>query len=132
MLSRQFKGKVGCVVCLDDTAHVYLTASNKLAYMRHKCILPRGHKYRLKRMDKYFDNRDESKYTAPSGTSAGKRVFLIVSKVTFVFGMKTKDGKKRKDVKASEGDTFKMSIFFKYLPYWKDLDIRQVIDDMHI
>jgi hypothetical protein len=36
-------------------------------------------------MDKYFDNKDESKSTAPSGTSAGKRVFLIVSKVTFVF-----------------------------------------------
>ena len=50
-------------------------------------------------------------------------MFLIVSKVTFVFRKKTKDGKKRKDVKASEGDTFKKrSIFFKYLPYWKDLD----------
>ena len=65
-------------------------------------------------MDKYFDNRDEAKSTAPLGKSAGKRVFLIVSKVTFVFGKKTKDGKKRKDVKASEGDTFKkMSIFFQ-------------------
>jgi hypothetical protein len=44
--------------------------------------------------------------------SAGKRVFQIVSKVTFVFRKKTKDRKKRNDVKASEGDTFKkMSIF---------------------
>jgi len=58
-------------------------------------------------MDKYFDNRDESKSTAPLDTSVGKRVFLIVRKVTFVFGKKTKDEKKRKDVKASEGDTFK-------------------------
>jgi len=110
-LSGQFKGKVGCVVCLDETSHVYLIASNKLLYMRHRCFLLRGHKYRLKRMDKYFDNRDEAKSTAPSGRSAGKRVFQIVSKVTFVFDKKTKDGKKRKDVKASEGDTFKMSIF---------------------
>jgi hypothetical protein len=111
-LSGQFKGKVGCVVCLDETSHVYLTASNKLVYMRHRHFLPRGHKYRLKRMNKYFDNRDESKSTALSGTSVGKRVFLTVSKVTFVFGKKIKDGKKRKDVKASEGDTFKkMSIF---------------------
>jgi hypothetical protein len=106
-LSGQFKGKVGCVVCLDETSHMYLTASNKLVYMRHIRFLPRGHKYRLKRMDKYFDNRDESKSTTLSGTSAGKRVFLIVIKVTFVFRKKTKDGKKRKDVKASEGDTFK-------------------------
>ena len=91
-LSGQFKGKVGCVVCLDKTTHVYLTTSNKLVYMRHIRFLPRGHKYRLKRMDKYFDNRDESKSTAPLGTSVGKRVFLIVSKVTFIFGKKTQDG----------------------------------------
>jgi hypothetical protein len=99
--------------------------------MRHRNFLPRGHKYQLKRMDKYFDNRDESKSTAPSCTSTGKRVFLIVSEVTFVFGKKIKDGKKRKDAKASKGDTFKkMSIFFKYLPYWKDY-IRHAIDGMY-
>jgi hypothetical protein len=58
-LSRQFKGKVGCVVCLDETSHRYLTTPNKLVYMRHRHFLPRGYKYRLKRMDKYFDNRDK-------------------------------------------------------------------------
>ena len=26
----------------------------------------------------------------------------------------------------------KMSIFFKYLPYWKDLDVRHSIDVMHV
>ena len=99
-------------------SHVYLAASNKLVYMRHRCFLPIGHRYRLKRMDKYFDNRDEAKSTTPSGTSAGKIVFQIVSKVTFVFGKKTKDGKKRKDVKASEGDNSRRcQFFFKYLPY---------------
>ena len=91
---------------------MYLTASNKLVYMRHKRFLPRGHKHRLKRMDKYFDNRDQAKSTAPSGTSAYKRVFLIVSKVTFVFRKKTKDGKKRKDVKASEGTHSRRCQFF--------------------
>jgi len=100
-LSGQFKGKVGFVVCLDETSHVFLAASNKLVYMRHRHFLPRGHRYRLKRMDKYFDNRDEAKSTPPSGTSVGKRVFEIVRKITFVFGKKTKDGRKRKDVKPS-------------------------------
>jgi hypothetical protein len=96
----------------NETLHVYLAASNKLVYMRHRRFLPRGHEYRLKRMDKYFDNRDEAISTAPSGRSTGKRVFQIVGKVTFIFVKKTKDGKKRKDVKASKGDTFKkMSIF---------------------
>jgi hypothetical protein len=45
--------------------------------------------------------------------------------------MKTKDGKK-KDVKPSEWDTFKKMPFFKYFLYWKALDIRHVIDGMHI
>ena len=32
-----------------------------------------------------------------------------------------------------EGDTFKKkSIFFKYLSYWKDLDVRHAIDGMHV
>ena len=50
----------------------------------------------MKRMDKYFDNRDEAKSTPPSGRSAGKRVFQIVSKVTFVFGKRPKMERKER------------------------------------
>ena len=118
-LSGQFKGKVGCVEFIDGTWHVSLPASNKIVYMRHtRRWLPVGHKYRLQKMNKYFDNIDESKSTASSGCSKGHRVYKIVENVKFVFGMKTKDGKPRKVVKENEGDTFKMkSIFFKYLSY---------------
>jgi hypothetical protein len=35
-LSGQFKGKVGCIVCIDETAYVSLAASKKIVYMRHK------------------------------------------------------------------------------------------------
>ena len=38
-LSGQFKGKFGCVVCIDDTAYVSLTASKKIVYMRHRRFL---------------------------------------------------------------------------------------------
>ena len=132
-LSGQFKGKVGCVECIDGTWHVSLPPSNKIVYMRHRRWLPAGHKYRLQKMNKYFDNMDESKSTAPSGYSKGHRVYKIVENVKFVFGKKTKDGKPRKVVKANEGDTFKKkSIFFKYLSYWKDLDVRHAIDGMHV
>jgi hypothetical protein len=96
----------------DETLHVYLAASNKIVYMRHRCFLPIGHKYRLKRMDKYFDNMDEAISTAPSGRSAGKRVFQIVSKVTFIFVKKTKGGKKRKDVKASKRGHIQEDVHF--------------------
>jgi hypothetical protein len=29
------KGKIGCVVCIDDTCYTYLKGSNKMVYMRH-------------------------------------------------------------------------------------------------
>jgi len=55
-LSGQFKGKLGCVACIDDTAYVSLTASKKIVYMRHRRFLSKGHRYRQKKIDKYFDN----------------------------------------------------------------------------
>ena len=78
-LSGQFKGKVGCVECIDGTWHVSLPASNKIVYMRHRRWLSEGHKYHLQKMNKYFDNIDESKSTAPSGCSKGHRVYKIYS-----------------------------------------------------
>jgi hypothetical protein len=39
----QFKGKVGCTVCIDETAYVSLTASKKIVYMRDRCFLLEGH-----------------------------------------------------------------------------------------
>jgi len=110
-----------------------LPASKKIVYMRHSRWLSAGHKYRLQKMNKYFDNIDESKSTAPSSCRKGHIVYKIVENVKFVFGKQTKDGKPRKIVKANKGDTFKKkSIFFKYLSYWKDLDVRHAIDDMHV
>jgi hypothetical protein len=60
-------------------------------------------------------------------------VFNIVSKLKFVFGKKTKDRKPSKDVKPTQGATFKKkSIFFEYLSYWPVLDVRHAIDGMHV
>ena len=99
ILSGQFKEKVGCVVCIDGTHYVSLNVSKMIVYMRHICFLSKGHKFRLKKMDKYFDYNDERNIDAPLGNSKGKRVFKIVSNIKFVFGQKTKDEKIRKDVK---------------------------------
>ena len=56
-----------------------------------------------------------------------------MSNINFVFGKKTKDVKPRKNVKPTLGATFKKkSIFFEYLPSWKELDIRHAIDGMHV
>jgi len=124
ILLGQFKGKVGCMVCIDGTHYVSLNASKKIVHMRHRRFLSKGHKYRLKKMDKYFDYNDERNSDAPLGNSKGQRVFKIVTNIKFVFGKKTKDGKTRKDVKSTPRATFKKkSIFFECLPYWKDLDV---------
>jgi hypothetical protein len=129
----QFKRNVGYVVCKDGTAYMSLTASKKIVYMRHICFLSKGHRYCQKKMDKYFDNNVELQSTAPLDNSKGKRVFNIVSKLKFVFRKKTKDEKPRKDVKPTPGATFKKkSIFFEYLSYWPELDIRHAIDGMHV
>jgi hypothetical protein len=132
-LSGQFKGKVGCTVCIDETAYVSLAASKKIVYMRHIHFLLEGHRYHMRKMDKYFDNNGELHSTPPSGNNRGQRVFEIVKNINFVFGKKTKDGKTRKDAKpALRAILKKKSIFFEYLPYWKKFDVRHAIDGMHV
>jgi hypothetical protein len=119
----QFNGNVGCTICIDGTAYVSLSASNKIVYMNHIRFLLEGHRYHMRKMDKYFDNNDELHSTTPSGNNKGQRVFEIVRNIDF-FGKKTKDIKTRKDTKPAPRDTFKKkSIFFKYLPCRKELDV---------
>jgi hypothetical protein len=92
-----------------------------------------GHRYRMRKMDKYFDNNGELHSTPPSGNNRGHRVFEIVKNINFVFVKKTKDGKTRKDAKPALGAIFKKkSIFFEYLPYWKEFDVQHAINGMHV
>jgi hypothetical protein len=71
--------------------------------------------------------------TPPSSNNIGYRVFEIVRNINFVFGKKRKDMKTRKDAKPDLGAILKKkSIFFEYLPYWKELDVRYAIDGMHV
>jgi hypothetical protein len=127
-LSGQVKGKQGCAVCLDETASVYLPYSQKVVYTRHRRFLLRTHRYR--NMKKHFDNTVEED-TGPKPRS-GARVFEMVSSIKVVFGKPPK-GKKRKKSETPTSTLWKkMPIFFKYLPYWKDLDVRHSIDVMHV
>src|SRR6266498_4144958 len=144
-LSGQMKGKKGCLVCLGDTRYVYLFGSKKLVYMRNQRFLPLSHRYR--KMTKEFDGTEE-RARAPKHLF-GKLVFKLVKNIKVVFGKKVPKGKettkKRKKTTESDDQTKqtggheedatgfkKLSIFFKYLPYWKDLDIHHAIDVMHI
>ena len=110
-LSGQFKGKVGCVMCINGTRYVSLNASKKIVYMRHRRFLSKGHRYRQKKMDKYFNYNDEMNSDAPLGNSKGHRVFKIVSNIKFVFGKKTKDGKTKRMSNQLQGQHSRKSPF---------------------
>ena len=60
-------------------------------------------------------------------------VFKMVRTIQVIYGKK-EDGMKRKRDKAPiDGVPFKkQSIFYKYLPYWADLEVRHAIDGMHL
>jgi hypothetical protein len=57
----------------------------------------------------------------------------MVKNIQVVFGNGTVKAQKRKKTPTSTDMPFKkQSIFFKYLPYWKDLETFHSIDLMHV
>jgi len=64
----------------------------------------------------------------------GHYMYNMVKNIKVAYGKKKKDGKiNKRDTPAIDGVLFKkMSIFFKYLPYWMDLAVRHSINGMHI
>jgi hypothetical protein len=66
-LSRQIKGKSGCLVCIDGTCYTYLSASKKMVYMRHRRFLIKKHRYQVTMMNKYFNNQEEPKLMSRKG-----------------------------------------------------------------
>jgi hypothetical protein len=95
-------------------------------------------------MNKYFDNQDEPQLDEPERTSYRQKVFDMVKGIDVEFRKKKKkkeeDGtttrKKRKRDKMEEPPVapvpFKKQLcFFKYLSYWKELDMPHAIDCMH-
>nr|ABA98042.1 transposon protein, putative, CACTA, En/Spm sub-class [Oryza sativa Japonica Group] len=130
-LSGQIKGKTGCLICLEKTSYKYLTSSLKTVYMRHRRFLPQRHRYR--KMARLFDNTVEND-TAPVARG-GTYVYEITKKIKVVYGKGKKKTVKRKKADGDNGTASpfkKHSIFFKYLDYWKDLEIRHAIDVMHL
>jgi hypothetical protein len=82
-------------------------------------------------MKRYFDNTVK-KDSAPKWYTE-KLLFEIVKNIQVVFGKGTVKGHKRKKTSTLTDMPFKkQSIFFKYLPYWKDLETCHNIDLMHV
>uniref|UniRef100_K3ZN46 Uncharacterized protein n=1 Tax=Setaria italica TaxID=4555 RepID=K3ZN46_SETIT len=64
----------------------------------------------------------------------GHYVFDMVRTIQVPYGKMTKDGKKRNiDKPPIDGVPFKkLSIFYKYLSYWSNLEVRHAIHSMHL
>lgn len=132
-LSGQIKGKAGCLVCLDGTTWVFLDAFKKTVYLRYRRFLKTTHRYRSKLFFKFYDNKPETE-SPPERRQNGQHVFEMVKHIHVDFGKKNADGTKRdRSTPPVPGVPFKKkSIFFKYLPYWPDLEVPHAIDSMHL
>jgi hypothetical protein len=75
-------------------------------------------------MKRYFDNAVK-KNSAPKWYTE-KLLFEMVKHIQVVFGKGTVKGQKKKKTPTSTSMTFKKT------PYWKDLEICQSIDLMHV
>jgi hypothetical protein len=60
-------------------------------------------------------------------------VFEMVKNINVIFGKPVKGIKRKKSGKPPKDSPFKkQSIFFRYLPYWKEFEISHAIDTMHV
>ncbi|XP_052166877.1 uncharacterized protein LOC127783744 [Oryza glaberrima] len=137
-MTDQFKGKFGCLICIDKTSYKYLTSIGKVVYMRHRWFLPQRHRWRAK--DRLFDKTVENDL-APE-TRTGAQVFELTKNIKVVFRKGKKKAVRRmkrmdqNNTDATYEETAlpfnKHSIFFSYLEYWKDQEVRHAIDLMHL
>jgi hypothetical protein len=132
-LSRQIKGKTGCLVCLDDIKWVFLDGSKKVVYIRNRRFLKIGHKYRSKLYLRYYGNIEENE-PPPKRHHNGEHVYKMVKNIRIIYGKKRSDGTIRdRSTPPIGGVPFKkQSIFFQYLPYWPELEVSHAIDAMHM
>jgi hypothetical protein len=82
-------------------------------------------------MKNHFDNTVGKDSALKQYT--GKLIFEIVKNIEVIFGKGTIKGHKRKKTPTLTDIPFKkLSIFFKYLLYWKDLQTSNNIDLIHV
>jgi hypothetical protein len=108
-LTGQVKGKIGCVVCVDQTKSIYLPSSSKLVYMQHRGFLPPKHRYHQwrSRFDGTIENGEALKHRD------GKFVREMIKNINVIFGKPMKGIKKKKSEKPPKDSPFKkQSIFF--------------------
>jgi hypothetical protein len=123
-LSGQSK-KVGCKYshCFRETESQYLNESRKIVYMGHRHYILMKHQFRNKN-DQFNGNTEKR---CPPLHVTSHEIYEMVKNVHVIFCMW-----KKTDKNTEEEDMWKKQLIFWELPYWKDLDIRHLIDVMHV
>jgi hypothetical protein len=63
----------------------------------------------------------------------GKFVFGMIKNIKVIFGKPMKEKRWKKNEKSPKDSLFKkQTIFFRYLPYWKEFEIDHAIDIMRV
>ena len=111
------KGKMVCLVCIDDLEALRLEHSQKDVYWDFRKWLLLDHPFRRQR--KAFNGKIEMS-EAPTPLCSCE-VYELVKDIEHVFG---------KPYKGNPVGGFKKKCKFWELPYWKNLDIRHCLDVM--
>jgi hypothetical protein len=123
-LSEQSK-KVGCE-CLHYFREIdsyYLSKSQKIVYMGHRCYIPMKHLFHS--MKDKSNSNTEKRHPPPHLT--GHEVYEMVKDVHVVLVKQ-----KRTDKNTDKDDMWRKQSIFWELSYWKDLYVCHSIDVMHI
>jgi hypothetical protein len=120
------KGYNACTHYFGDLEGVYLKKCRKVVYLGYHRFLPRNHQVRKK--GKHFKGQAEHRSKPDNRTR--EDVFEMVKGVKVIFGKGQGSEPVPKD---ASGHTlmWKKSIFWE-LPYWKDIEVRNSIDVMHL
>jgi hypothetical protein len=97
--------------------------------MRHRRFLPPKHRYPQWRshFDGMIKNGETSKHRD------GKFVFEMIKNINVIFGKPVKGIKRKKSEKPPKESPFKkQSVFFRYIPDWKELKIGHAIDTINV
>jgi hypothetical protein len=108
-LTGKVKGKIRCIVCVDQTELIYLPSSSKLVYMQYRRFLPPKHRYRQWRscFDGTIENGEAPKHRDD------KFVFEMIKNINIIFGKPMKGIKRKKSEKPpKDSPVKKQSIFF--------------------
>jgi hypothetical protein len=113
----------GCPHYFKETDSQYLSELRKTVYMRHRPYILMKHPFRNMK-DQFNGNTEKMR---PPPHLIGHEVYEMVKNVHVILGKR-----KRTTKNNEEYDMWKKQSIFWELPYWKDLDVRQSIDVMHI